>query len=209
MFCGKPIIAWSIDAALKSGCFDHVIVSTDDEEIAGVAVSCGGEVPFIRPAEIADDFTGTLAVINHALTWLCDHGKRPVYACALYATAPFVTPGTLVEAFELLRSQPEKQYCFGLTEFPFPIQRAVSLSEDNKIEMFQPECFDMRSQDLPKTYHDAGQFYWGRAQAFLDGVGMYTEHSIPFLLPSYLVQDIDSADDWKKAEAIFKGLQGQ
>jgi len=204
---GKPIIAYSIEAALKSDCFDHVIVSTDNQEIADIANNFGATTPFLRPAQLANDYTETLAVINHTIEWLRKNLEQPEYICTLYATAPFVLAETLCDAFDKLKQDPSKFFCFGVTEFPFPIQRAISISEQGKIEMFQPEHFESRSQDLEKAYHDAGQFYWGKTECFQNEVRMFSEHSIPFILPSYQVQDIDTPSDWIKAEALYQAMQ--
>jgi pseudaminic acid cytidylyltransferase len=207
LFMGKPIIAYSIEAALESDCFDHVIVSTDNQEIADIANNFGATTPFLRPAQLANDYTGTLAVINHTIEWLRKNLEQPEYICTLYATAPFVQAKTLCDSFDKLKQDPSKSFCFGVTEFTFPIQRAISISKQGKIEMFQPEYFESRSQDLEKAYHDAGQFYWGKTECFQSEVRMFSEHSIPFILPSYQVQDIDTPSDWIKAEALYQAMQ--
>ena len=206
-FCGKPMIAWSIAAARESRCFDRVIVSTDDEEIAVVAQTAGAEIPFIRPAELADDHTGTGAVIRHALQWVADQGERIDLACCIYATAPFVTATDLQQGMVRLQAAPEKKYAFSVTSFPFPIQRAIRLTDDGGVEPFQPECMPMRSQDLEEAYHDAGQFYWGRPEAFLNGPSVFSPLSIPIILPRHRVQDIDTEEDWIRAELLFRALQ--
>ncbi len=208
LFCGEPIIAYSIQAALNSGCFDKVIVTTDDPEIAAVARDFGAETPFVRPAELSDDYTGTAAVITHALNWLINSGQKPEYACTLYATAPFVQPSALKNALHKLQNSPDHSYCFAVTEFSYPIQRAIKVTEEGGIAMFQPECFNSRSQDLETAYHDAGQFYWGKTDALLNELRMFSEVAIPYVLPKYLVQDIDTLDDWIRAEAMYKVLDG-
>jgi len=206
LFLGKPIIAYSIEAALQSGCFDKVIVSTDDEEITKVAKQFGAEVPFIRPAELANDFTGTIPVIKHAIEWFEVQGVQLDYVCCLYATAPFVTLQRLQVVYEqLITSQAE--FCFTVTTYPSPIQRAIKITESNRIEMFNPQMFTMRSQDLQEAYHDAGQFYWGTAKAFKQQQRFYSEHASPYILPSYLVQDLDNLDDWIRAEMMYQMLQ--
>ena len=206
-FCGKPMIAWSIAAARESRCFDRVIVSTDDEEIAVVAQTAGAAIPFIRPAELADDHTGTGAVIRHALQWVADQGERIDLACCIYATAPFVTATDLQQGMARLQAAPEKKYAFSVTSFPFPIQRAIRLTDDGGVEPFQPECMPMRSQDLEEAYHDAGQFYWGRPEAFLNGPSVFSPLSIPIILPRHRVQDIDTEEDWVRAEYLHRALQ--
>lgn len=206
-FNGKPIIAYSIEAALASGCFDKVLVSTDCEKIADVSRRYGAEVPFVRPADISDDHAGTAAVITHALNWLLDQGYPVKFACTIYATAPFIQAKAINESFQKLLAS-EKSYCFAVTEFNYPIQRAIKTRDDGSIEMFQPEHFNSRSQDLPKAYHDAGQFYWGRLEPLLKELRMFSEVAIPYVLPNYLVQDIDTLDDWTRAEAMFIALEG-
>lgn len=202
-FSGKPIIAWSIEAALQSKCFDHVIVSTDDEEIAEVARAWGASVPFLRPAELSNDYTGTTPVIKHAIEWFIEQGNKPDLTCCIYATAPFVTSKDLVEGLELIQNT-DSSYVFSVTSYPFPIQRAIKIIENNCIEMFQPEHFNTRSQDLDEAYHDAGQFYWGRSSAWLEEKQIFSSSSMPVVLPRKQVQDIDTYEDWDRAELLFK-----
>jgi len=204
-FSGKPIIAYSIDAALQSKCFGRVVVSTDDEEIAEVAKEYGATVPFIRPAALADDHTGTLEVVNHAVTWIKTHLQPYIhYVCCLYATAPFTTPESLISALNKLRASPEKQFCFSVAKFRAPIQRAFKLSDNRGIEMFYPECYESRSQDLATAYYDAGQFYWGKVSAFSENPSLYSDLSIAHILPDHLVQDIDTEEDWHRAERLYQ-----
>lgn len=202
-FFGKPMIAYSIEAALRSDCFDRVIVSTDDPEIAQVAKTFGAEVPFMRPDELANDHAGTTPVIKHAIEWFEEQGKKPTEVCCLYATAPFVQPQTIRQAYEQLQ-QTQADYCFTVTSFATPIQRAIKLTQDKRVEMFYPEYFNTRSQDLEEAYHDAGQFYWGKAEAFKQLKLLFSEHASPFILPRYLVQDIDTLEDWVRAELLFR-----
>jgi len=205
-FLGKPIIAYSIEAATQSGCFDKVIVSTDDEEIAKVAKRFGAEVPFIRPTELANDFAETIPVIKHAIEWFEEQVVKIDYVCCLYATAPFVTPAVLQAAFtQLITSQ--AGFCFSVTPYPSPIQRAIKITESERIEMFNPQMFNMRSQDLEEAYHDAGQFYWGKASAFKEQHRFYSEEASPYIVPGYLVQDLDNLDDWIRAEMMYQVLQ--
>lgn len=206
-FNGTPIIGHVIQVALQSGCFDRVIVSTDDNAIAQVALEFGAEVPFVRPAALADDYATTGVVIEHAITWLESNDSLPEYLCVLYATAPFVTSEMLNNALTKLESCREKLFCFGVTEFEFPIQRAIKISPSEDITMFQPEHFATRSQDLEKAYHDAGLFYWGRTQGFISSRGMFSADAIPHIIPHYMVQDIDTEDDWVRAELMFLGLK--
>lgn len=205
-FFGKPIIAYSITAALSSRLFDRVIVSTDDEEIAAIARNSGAETPFLRPKNLADDFTGTNEVVRHALDWLRNNGMRAEYACCIYATAPFIRVDFLREGFEKLVGS-SKSFAFSVTSFPFPIQRAIRVTRGGAVAPFFPEHISSRSQDLEKAYHDAGQFYWGKAQAFLDDEVLFSSASIPIVLPRHLVQDLDTLEDWKRAELMYHALQ--
>ena len=205
-FAGKPIIGYSIEAALQSQLFDRVIVSTDDAEIATVAGSFGAEVPFLRPAELADDFAGTNAVVKQCLEWLLEHNEPVDFACCLYATAPFVQVKYLRDGYDRLVTS-DKSYAFSVTSFSFPVQRAIRINEDGNVEALYPEMIATRSQDLEETYHDAGQFYWGRADAFLQNVVTFSPASLPVVLPRYLVQDIDTYEDWKRAELMYEALQ--
>jgi len=202
-FCGKPIIAWSIEAALASKCFDRVIVSTDDEEIAAVAREWGAEVPFMRPEELADDYTGTIPVIRHAIEWFIRNETEPDMVCCIYPTAPFVNAGDISRGLDTLLST-GSDYVISITTFSYPIQRAVKITREGRLEMFHPEKFTTRSQDLEEAYHDAGQFYWGRPDAFLADVPFFSKASIPVILPRYLVQDIDNEEDWIRAERLYK-----
>lgn len=204
-FSGKPMIAWSIEAARASGAFDAVIVSTDDDEIAEVARSHGADVPFVRPAEISDDKTGTTAVVSHAVSALRERGVSPAQVCCLYATAPFVTADDLRGALDLLL-RTDARYVFSATTFVAPIQRALKIDSRGAVSMFYPEHEMTRSQDLEPAYHDAGQFYWGRADAWLGRQSIFCDASRAWLLPRHRVQDIDTEEDWTRAELMFEAL---
>jgi pseudaminic acid cytidylyltransferase len=205
MFGGKPMIAWSIEAAMASGCFDRVIVSTDDAEIADVARAHGAEVPFMRPLELSDDHTGTIPVVAHAVGWMSQQVGPVEFACCLYATAPFVQAQDLRQGLDLLQRSCA-QYAFTVTNFAAPIQRSFRITDQERIEMFNPAQFNTRSQDLEEAYHDAGQFYWGRSQAWLAATPLYSEFATPLVLPRYRVQDVDTQDDWIRAELMFEIL---
>lgn len=206
VFGGKPIIAWSIEAALLSGCFDRVLVSTDDPEITQVALAYGADVPFERPRELSDDHTGTIPVIAHAIEWQANHGGPPNLVCCIYATAPFIQITDLQSGLELLQSS-DADYVFGATSYAFPVQRAIRISQDRRVEMFQPSEFNTRSQDLDEAWHDAGQFYWGRAAAWLANKPLFTQKSIAMPIPRHRVQDIDSREDWERAEWLFRAFK--
>lgn len=205
-FYGKPMIAWSIEAALFSGCFDRVIVSTDDPEIADVARQFGAEVPFMRPAELADDHTPTIPVINHAVNWVQSQGEIPAKVCCIYATAPMLDAEDLRQGLALLNAH-QCDYVFPVSIYPFPIQRAVRITADGRVEMFNPGHFGTRSQDLEPAYHDAGQFYWGQANAWLSSRPIFSPVAVPLILPGHRVQDIDTPDDWQRAELMFRYLR--
>jgi len=207
-FCGKPMIAWSIEAALDSRCFDTVIVSTDDVEIAEVAKRWGADVPFLRPDNLADDHTGTIPVVRHAIHWYQQQGQFPEQVCCIYATAPFVSSKDIRRGYEVLTGH-DCEYTFSVTSYPFPIQRAVRITRGERIEMFEPEHFNTRSQDLEEAWHDAGQFYWGRARAWVDAKAIFTPDAMPVRLPRHRVQDIDTPEDWLRAELMFKAIQDQ
>lgn len=205
LFYGKPIMAWSIEAALNSGLFDHVIVSTDDDEIAKIAQKFGAETPFVRPKELSDDFTGTNDVVKHGVQWCLEQNIAIDKVCCLYATAPFIRTDDLKQSFRQLE-QSQKEFVFSVTHYDFPIQRAISQTKHEGVSPVFADKINERSQDLDEVYHDAGQFYWGKAEAFLQDVDLYSEHSELYILPNYLVQDIDTEDDWKRAELMFRAL---
>ena len=205
-FCGKPMIAWSIEAAQQSGCFDHIVVSTDDDVIAAVARTHGAEVPFARPAELSDDHTGTIPVIAHAIGWMGQHVAPVELACCVYATAPFVTAEDLQRGQRTL-VESGSDYAFSVTSYPFPIQRAIRITAARRVEMFNPEHFNTRSQDLEEAWHDAGQFYWGRVSAWLAGKPLFSHGSAPVPLPRHRVQDIDTPEDWERAEWMYSAIK--
>ncbi|MCX6953957.1 MAG: pseudaminic acid cytidylyltransferase [Verrucomicrobia bacterium] len=204
-FNGRPMIAHSIDAALASGVFDQVIVSTDDEEIADVARAHGAAVPFLRPAELSHDHAGTIEVIAHATAWMqARHGAYGA-VCCLYATAPFVQVDDLRRSVEVLTAG-DWAYVFTVTDFAAPIFRSFQRHAGGGVEMFFPDKFFTRSQDLPQALHDAGQFYCGRPSAWLTGKRFFEPHSFPLIIPRWRVQDIDNVDDWARAELMAHAL---
>jgi N-acylneuraminate cytidylyltransferase len=205
-FCGKPMIAWSIEAALQCDCFQRVVVSTDDAEIAEVAEAHGAEVPFERPAELSNDHAATAPVIAHAIGELGLSPKAPV--CCLYATAPFVQPTDIRHGLEALQAS-DTEYAFSVTTYAFPIQRALKITDSGRIAMFQPENAERRSQDLEEAWHDAGQFYWGRGEAWLAGKAPLASEAVPVRVPRDRVQDIDTTEDWRRAEWLFKAMRAQ
>ena len=206
LFCGKPIIQWSIEAALEASCFDSVIVSTDDEEIATIAQKAGASIPFIRPAELADDFVGTSPVVRHAVEFLRDTAEMPAHVCCIYATAPFLVGEDLERGFDVL-TRTDSDFAFSIASYAFPIQRAIRVTGSGHIEIVWPEHATTRSQDLEETYHDAGQFYWGKAQAWLDSRPLSSGSAAAVILPRSRVQDIDTQEDWDRAECMFRALR--
>lgn len=204
-FAGKPIIAYSIEAAGASGLFERIIVSTDSEEIAAVARKYGAETPFVRPAELAGDFTPTADVLLHALDWLVEHATPATFLCCIYATAPFVQPRFIREGYELLR-QTCAASVFSVTTYPAPIHRALKIEPDGRLAMVRPEHELTRSNDLPECFHDAGQFYWLDVRRFQVEKRIYSPDARPVVLPRCLVQDIDTPEDWLTAEAMYEAL---
>jgi N-acylneuraminate cytidylyltransferase len=200
-FGGKPMIAWSIEAAKSSGLFERIIVSTDDAEIAEVAKKWGAEVPFMRPAELSNDYAATTEVIAHAAQWALDQGLDVKAVCCIYATAPFVVTDDLKRGWDALNSG-DWDYAFTVTDFAAPIFRSFKQTPEGGLEMFFPEHFATRSQDLPAALHDAGQFYWGRPAAWLEGKRIFDRRSKPVVIPRWRVQDIDTPDDWERAEIL-------
>ncbi|CAB1061335.1 N-acylneuraminate cytidylyltransferase (EC [Olavius sp. associated proteobacterium Delta 1] len=206
-FAGQPIIAYSIKAALATGLFDRIIVSTDSQEIAQVARNWGAEVPFVRPAELADDYTGTAKVILHALNWLGKHYENVGTLCCIYPTAPFIQPEAIQKGYELLKVRGLTSV-YSVTTFPAPIFRALKINETGRLEMIWPENLDTRSQDLPEAYHDAGQFYWADAKIYRKIKRFHSDNAMPVVIPRYLVHDIDTPEDWETAEKHYFTIHG-
>ena len=204
-FCGKPIILWSIEEAIKSKCFEKIIVSTDDEEIANLVKSHGVDVPFMRPKELSDDYTETIPVIAHAIKQHTKIHQSPTNVCCIYAAAPFIRAIDLQICLEKLENS-TAEFTFPATSYAYPIQRSFRIRNNLRAEMFQPEYSNSRSQDLEEAYHDAGQFYWGKAEAFKQKKPIFSNSATPYILPRYLVQDIDTIEDWKRAELMYQVL---
>ncbi len=205
-FYGKPLIAYSIEVAINSKLFDKVVVSTDDEEIASIAKAYGADVPFLRPKELSDDFTGTDEVVSHTLEYFKNRGEVFDYVCTIYATAPLLQEKYLIEGFEKLKNS-DAVHAFSVTSMPFPIQRTFKIDENGRCKMFFPEHYMTRSQDLEEAYQDAGQFYWTKLNEKSDEI-MFGKDSIAVVLPRHLVQDIDTLEDWMRAEIMYKVIQG-
>lgn len=203
-FRGRPMIAWTIAAAIGSRCFDRIIVSTDDDEIASTALAHGAEVPFRRPAELADDHTPIIPVVAHAIRWQQENAEVE-RACCIFATAPMLREDDLRAGLAVLNSR-NIDYAFSVTSYAFPIQRALRIDGEGRISMVQPEHRETRSQDLEETFHDAGQFYWGRADAWLAGRPIFGAASAAVQIPRKNVQDIDTDEDWEQAELLFAAM---
>jgi pseudaminic acid cytidylyltransferase len=202
IFAGKPMIAHSIDIALRSELFDRVIVSTDDEDIAEVALHHGAEVPFIRPEALSGDYIGLAEVIAHTLDRVAEKGREPLAACCILATAPFIQIQDIKKGLDLLNGG-GWQYVLSATTFGSSIFRGFKSSDTQGLEMFFPSHVHTRSQDLPEAMHDAGQFYWGRPQAWRERLSVLDKWTTLIELPSWRVQDIDTKEDWSRAELIY------
>jgi pseudaminic acid cytidylyltransferase len=204
-FHGKPMIAWSIEAAQKASIFSKIIVSTDDNEIADIAKKMGAEVPFVRPRGLSDDYATTGDVMSHACKWMTDNGIKPTVVCCLYPTAPFVEASDLIEGLRLMSSGNWK-YVFSVGEYSSPVFRSFEQDATCGVKMLFPEYFETRSQDLPNVYHDAGMFYMGSLNTWIRGVKIFDKHSFPLKIPQWRVQDIDTPDDWDRAEILAASI---
>ena len=204
-FCGRPMIAWPIAAAAASGLFDHILVSTDDPEIADVARQAGAEVPFVRPAELADDHSGTTDVIVHALSWAVEAGWPVEAACCIYPTAAFVSASDLAEARRLLSA--ECDFAFAAVRYGHPPQRGFLRAADGSPQLLQPEHQETRTQDLPPVYHDSGQFYWGTREAWMERRPFFGPRTRFIELPPWRAYDVDRSEDWTMAEGLFAAIR--
>ncbi len=207
-FFGKPLIAYSIEAALKAGIFTRVVVSTDDMEIAEIAKSCGAEIPFMRPNQISTDYTDLAEVVDHAYNYFVSEGEVYEYICTIYATAPFIQVEYLLKGYEVLKNS-NAINSFSCALMPFPIQRSFKINQNGRCKMFTPEHYSTRSQDLEESYQDAGQFYWTnkKRQNQNNNKILFSETSIPIIIPRYFVQDIDTPEDWQQAELMFEAYR--
>jgi len=205
-FCGKPIIAYSIEVARQSGLFKKIVVSTDDEQIADVAKAYGAEVPFIRPSRLSDDIVGTSKVFLHALEWLEEHGISAEFACCIYATAPLLQVQYLLAGRDALKHG-SANTAISVTSYPYSIFRSLKIDGKGYAEMFWPEYRKKRSQDMPEAYHDAGQFYWVRLINFILEPNLLGKQTKAIILPRWQVQDIDTQEDWTHAELLYQILR--
>jgi N-acylneuraminate cytidylyltransferase len=201
-FCGRPILAWPIEIARGSGLFEHVLVSTDDPEIAALAEREGAEAPFVRPTELADDFATTADVVAHAADWATAQGWPLAAVCCIYPTAPLLEREDLRRGLEALNDGWD--FAFSATPFESSVFRAFRELPEGGVEMLFPEHAATRTQDLPRALHDAGQFYWGQPSAWTERRPIFGPRSRPVLIPPWRVRDIDDEEDWARAEAIFR-----
>ena len=206
LFLGTPLIARTVQTVIGTGLFERIIVSTDDDEIASLAASSGAEVPFVRPAMLSDDHTGTREVIRHAIAELESQGRVYGLICSIYATAVLLRPEDLRAARDVLISE-RANFVFSATTFAYPIQRALRVCGDGSVAMLHPEHRVTRSQDLEETYHDAGQFYWGTSEAWMSDEQMFGRGSRIHYLPRWRVQDIDTVEDWDRAEMMVRAAE--
>ena len=202
-FAGRPLIAWTIDTCLRSGLFDEVVVSTDDDEIAQAAHEAGAQVPYTRPPELADDHATTADVMSHAAA---QAPAGTALICCVYPAAVLVSAGDLARGRDVLLSSPDLGYAASVVRYGHPIQRALALDEDGRIELLAPELASTRTQDLEPRFHDAGQFYWGRTEAWLARSPMFAS-AVGIELPSWRAIDIDTEDDWTRAELTFASVR--
>ncbi|MFN4089418.1 MAG: pseudaminic acid cytidylyltransferase [Alphaproteobacteria bacterium] len=203
-FAGRPAIAYAIDAARASGLFDRIVVSTDSDTIAAVAEAAGADVPFRRPAVLADDFATTAAVLADALERLGGTGGLS-HACCIYPVVPFLRPCDLRVGYDTIREGGILS-AFAVSSYPGPIQRALRIAEDGTLRMFWPEHRDSRSNDLPQAWRDAAQFYWVDVALFLRELVLYGDSSRPVPIPRHRAHDIDTEEDWQLAELVHRAL---
>ena len=204
VFCGKPMIAYAITAAKDSGLFDHIVVSTDDEEIARIANEWGAKTPFIRPVELASDYTETVPVIAHAVKACRALGWQFDKVCCIYPSVPFIQIDDLTGSLVRL-SESNADYCFPITEYSSAIQRALKRMSNGELQPFYAEFERTRTQDLEPAYYDAGQFYWGKADAWLSSSNIHSG-GLGYVIPNWRVVDIDTPEDWKRAELIYRSI---
>ena len=201
-FHGKPMISWSINAAFEAGCFDEVVVSTDSSEIAEVATCCGAKVPFLRPKDLADDYSPLRPVIQHAVTTIEKAGKSIDYVCCIAATAPLLSPQQIISGYETVKSM-EKGFVVSVGKFVAPIQRALRQNKNGTIEMIRSNNLLKRSQDFDETFFDACQVYWGSRDTWMSSIPFFSDASRPLIVPRETAQDIGTIEDWLFAEKLF------
>lgn len=204
-FLGKPVIAYSIEAALKSGLFDEIMASTEDDEIAEAAIKYGAKVPFLRSKENANDFATMTDVVIEVITQYKLSGKKFDTICCILPTAPLISSNRIVEAYQKLIEKKLDSVC-PVVEFSYPIKRALKITNEDRLQMIWPENLRIRSQDLQPTYHDSGSFIWVKPKAVVQEKTLFCKNGGAIILPQAEVQDIDSESDWKLAEMKFRLL---
>lgn len=201
-FYGKPMILWALECAQEADIFSEIVVSTDDEEIRDLCSLHGASIPFLRPAKLADDFTDTVSVIAHAIEEMCV-SKSDDNVCCIYPTSPLMKPAFLADTHEIIKSR-EVDYVVPITEFAYPVERALKLEGEDFIKMVNESAYAKRSQDTVAYWHDVGQFYWGKRAAWLAKSPILNSNSIGYPIPRSYVSDIDTEEDWKIAELLFR-----
>lgn len=207
LFAGRPIISYSIEAARKTELFDDIIVSTDSEQIAEIARDCGASVPFLRPANLSDDAVPMAAVVGHALRWARERALPLSYICCIYATAPLLRPEFIIEGLKMISSE-KVSAVIPVATFPSSIFRAFMINDEGTLKMYKPEYEMTRTNDLQEAYRDACQFYWLDADRFEKQPKIYRADALPLIIPRYLVQDIDTDEDWVTAEKMSQAFCG-
>lgn len=208
IFNGYPIIYWSIKAAIESRLFNDIIVSTDDDEIASVAREFGALVPFKRPLELSDDYTGITPVVAHAINWALDSKMLLDFVCSISATAPMIDSNDLIKSFNKIKNS-HYNYVFSICPYTSSIFRALQINDREEVKMFYPDNFNKRSQDLPPAFFDAAQFYWGKIESWINNKMIFDENSKGYMLPEWKVKDIDNLDDWHFAEIMQRVVSNE
>lgn len=203
-FFGKPMIAHAINIAKQSQLFSHIVVTTDDSETANIARQYGAEVPFIRPADLSDDHTATVPVVKHAISMCMNLGWKIDKACCIYPSVPFMQASDLTAALNILE-QTKTDFVFPISNYPSPIQRAMRQMPNGGMVPFYPEYSITRTQDLEPAFYDVGQFYWGHAESWLAGKVVH-HNGVGLQIPSWRVVDIDTPDDWQRAELMYQAF---
>lgn len=205
-FAGKPLISYAIEAALKSGLFSEVMVSTEDAEIAEISKKSGAKIPFLRSAKNADDFSSTVDTLLEVLSSYAQQGRVFENFCCIYPTAPFLTAQKITDSYGHF-SKGDGDFCVAITNFSYPVQRRLELSEQGQIHFTCPEFLSTRSQDLKKSYHDVGQFYWGKTGSLEMYKSLFGGKALGYFIPELETQDIDSPEDWEIAEFKYRYLK--
>ena len=203
IFCGKPIIYWVIKAVKKSKIFDKIIVSTDSKKIAKIVKNYNIDVPFIRPKQFSGDRVSTLKVIIHAIKWLIKNNCKPTYVCCIYPTAAFIRSSDILKGYKAIKKN-KNSFILSGSSFVSSVSRSFYKTSKNKLKMIFSKNYFKRTQDLKKIYYDAGQFYWGSKNSWLTTKTILNNSSDIVYIPKWIAIDIDTHEDWKKAEKFAK-----